>query len=67
MEGTSGIFTRALGTPLAEWGIPIDASVAVRFPKSEQFEKLAAEAAGLIRHALEKTSPERRRTSRYES
>jgi len=63
----SGIFTRALGTPLAEWGIPIDASVAVRFPKSEQFEKLAAEAAGLIRHALEKTSPERRRTSRYES
>ncbi len=48
----SGIFSRALGTPLGEWGIPIDASVAVRFPKAEQFERLAAEASGLLRHAL---------------
>lgn len=51
----SGVFTRALGIPLAEWGIPIDASVAVRFPKPEQFEKLAAEAAQLTRQALEET------------
>ena len=51
----SGIFSRALGTPLAEWGIPIDASVAVRFPKPEQFEKLVVEAAGLVRHAMEES------------
>jgi hypothetical protein len=49
----SGIFSRALGTPLAEWGIPIQASVAVRFPKPDQFESLAGEAADLIRRALE--------------
>lgn len=48
----SGVFTRALGTPLAEWGIPIDPSIAIRFPKPEQFEVLAAEAGNLIRHAL---------------
>jgi hypothetical protein len=49
----SGVFTRALGTPLAEWGIPIDPSVAIRFPKPEQFEALAAEAGNLIRQGLE--------------
>jgi len=53
----SGVFSRSLGTPLAEWGIPIDASVAVRFPKPEQFEKLAAEAAGLVRHAMAESAP----------
>ena len=49
----SGVFTRALGTPLAEWGIPISAAVAVRFPKPEQFEALASEAADLFRRSLE--------------
>jgi hypothetical protein len=55
----SGVFTRALGTPLAEWGIPINASVALRFPRPDQFEALAGEASKLIRHALEEapTSP----------
>jgi hypothetical protein len=53
----SGVFSRSLGTPLAEWGIPIDASVAVRFPKPEQFEKLAAEAARLVRHAMAESAP----------
>ncbi len=48
-----GVFTRALGTPLAEWGIPIDPSVAIRFPKPEQFEAFAAEAGDLIRLAIE--------------
>jgi hypothetical protein len=49
----SGIFSSALGTPLAEWGIPVQTSVAVRFPKPEQFEALAVEAADLIRRAFE--------------
>jgi len=49
----SGVFSRALGTPLAEWGIPIQASMAVRFPKPDHFETLAGETADLIRRALD--------------
>jgi hypothetical protein len=49
----SGVFTRALGTPLAEWGIPLPASAAVRFPKAEHFESMASEAADLVRKALD--------------
>ncbi len=52
----SGVFTRALGTPLAEWGIPIDPSVAIRFPKPEQFEAFTAEAGNLIQGALHESS-----------
>jgi hypothetical protein len=52
----SGVFTRALGTPLAEWGIPLPASTAVRFPKAEQFGTMASEAAGLVRKALAEVS-----------
>ena len=52
----AGIFTRALGTPLAEWSIPIPASVAIRFPKVEDFEPIAREACQLIRQALEETA-----------
>ncbi|HYQ96158.1 MAG TPA: hypothetical protein VER38_04030 [Candidatus Eisenbacteria bacterium] len=51
----SGIFTRALGTPLAEWAIPIPASVAIRFPKAADFAPIALEACGLIRQALDET------------
>jgi len=51
----AGTFTRALGTPLAEWAIPIPASVAIRFPKAEDFEPIALEACQLIRQALAET------------
>jgi hypothetical protein len=52
----AGIFTRALGTSLAEWAIPIPASVAIRFPKVEDFEPIALEACQLIRQALAETA-----------
>ncbi len=45
----SGVFTRAIGTPLAEWSIPVHPGVAIRFPKPEEFEALAAEAGSLLR------------------
>jgi hypothetical protein len=52
----SGVFTRTLGVPLAEWGVPIHPGVAVRFPKPEDFEVLAAEVEGLLRGALAETA-----------
>lgn len=54
----SGTFTRALGTPLAEWGVPIPPGNAVRFPKPEAFEVMAREVAELLLRsvkALEET------------
>ena len=45
----SGVFSRALGVPLAEWGLPIHPGIAVRFPKPEDLEGLAAEVDGLLR------------------
>ena len=45
----SGVFTAALGTPLAEWGMPIHPGVAVRFPKLEDLDGLAGEVEGLVR------------------
>jgi hypothetical protein len=53
----SGVFSRALGVPLAEWGVPVHPGVAVRFPKPEDFEALAGEVEGLIRGALSETWP----------
>jgi hypothetical protein len=47
----SGVFTRALGTPLAEWSIPIHPGIAVRFPSAADFQALAGEAERLIRTA----------------
>jgi hypothetical protein len=47
----SGVFSRALGTPLAEWSIPIHPGIAVRFPTATDFQALAAEAESLIRTA----------------
>jgi hypothetical protein len=44
----SGIFTRALGTPLAEWGVPMTPAGSVRQPKLEGFESIAREVAELI-------------------
>ncbi len=52
----SGVFTRALGTPLVEWGIPVGPDVAVRFPKPDQFESLSGEVERLVRGALEETA-----------
>jgi hypothetical protein len=48
----SGVFTRALGTPLAEWGVPLPSGNAVRFPKPEGFEAMAREGAELILRAV---------------
>lgn len=47
----SGVFTRALGTPLAEWGIPLPPGNAVRFPKPEAFAAMELEAAELLLRA----------------
>lgn len=44
----SGLFTRALGTGLAEWGIPLPPGSAIRFPQPDEFEAMALEAADLI-------------------
>lgn len=44
----SGLFTRALGTPLAEWGVPLPHSTAVRFPRPEAFEAMVREASALM-------------------
>lgn len=48
----AGIFTRALGTSLVEWAIPVPASVAIRFPKPRQFEAIVEEASELIRRSV---------------
>jgi hypothetical protein len=45
----AGLFTRALGTSLAEWGIPLPSGAQVRFPKPDQFEAMALEAGELYR------------------
>ena len=47
----SGVFTRALGLGLSEWGIPLAPGAQVRFPKPEEFEAMAAEAGGLFAKA----------------
>jgi len=55
-----GVFTRALGMPLAEWGVPIHPGIAVRFPKPEEFESLVGEVENLVRAARQEAAgPER--------
>jgi hypothetical protein len=44
----SGIFTRTLGVPLAEWGIPLPAGTTVRAPSPEGFAAIAREVAALL-------------------
>lgn len=44
----SGIFTRALGTPLLEWAVPLPEGGMIRFPKPEIFESIRREIAGLL-------------------
>lgn len=47
----SGLFTRALGLGLAEWGIPLTSGAQVRFPSPEEFEGMATEVGGLLARA----------------
>lgn len=44
----SGIFTRALGTGLAEWAVALPPATMVRFPKPDAYEAVAREVAELI-------------------
>ena len=44
----SGLFTRALGTGLAEWAVALPPATMVRFPKPDAFESIAREVAELI-------------------
>ena len=44
----SGLFTRALGTGLAEWAVPLPPATMVRFPKPEALETIAREIAELL-------------------
>jgi len=44
----SGLFTRALGTGLAEWAVALPPATMVRFPKPEAFEAIAREVAELL-------------------
>ncbi len=44
----SGAFSRTLGIPLAEWGVPLPAGSAVRQPSPEAYRRLVAEIAELV-------------------
>lgn len=44
----SGLFTRALGLPLAEWGVPLPPGTAIRFPSSDSLERIERELAELF-------------------
>jgi len=45
---TSGLFTRALGTPLVEWAVPLPASTPVRSPGTDALLALERELAELF-------------------
>lgn len=52
----SGVFSRALGINLVEWGIPLPSGAQVRFPSPEQFGVMALEASELFRKvSMERT------------
>ena len=44
----SGAFSRALGVPLAEWGVPLPAGSTLRQPSPEAYRPVIAEIAELI-------------------
>jgi hypothetical protein len=48
----SGIFTKALGTPLAEWSVPLPPGTAIRFPSAEALEAIERELAELLLRAV---------------
>ncbi len=53
----SGVFTRALGVPLAEWGVPIPRSGMIRIPTPEIFESIQSEVAELVLRAAALLKP----------
>jgi hypothetical protein len=55
----SGVFSRAVGMPLVEWGIPLPAGNAVRFPKADAFGTMEQEAAELALRGLGALDDER--------
>lgn len=48
----SGLFTKMLGTPLAEWGVPLQAGAAIRFPTAEALAAMERELAELLLRAM---------------
>jgi hypothetical protein len=54
----SGVFTRALGTPLLEWAVPLPEGGMIRYPKPETFEPIQREIAGLLLRGRGMLSPE---------
>ncbi|HEY7727845.1 MAG TPA: hypothetical protein VID50_05280 [Candidatus Eisenbacteria bacterium] len=44
----SGVFTRALGVPLMEWGVPLPSGGEIRFPTTDSFHRLVGEATSLL-------------------
>lgn len=53
----SGIFTRALGTPLVEWGIPLPRGAAIRFPTADAVEAIERELAELLLRGMGALKP----------
>jgi len=47
----SGLFTRALGTPLSEWSVPLQPGVALRAPTATAFEAIESELAEVFLRA----------------
>jgi hypothetical protein len=54
----SGLYTRALGTPLTEWGVPLPAGMMLRFPKPDAFEAVAREIGELLLRATDALAAE---------
>jgi len=48
----SGVFSRATGMPLVEWGIPLGSGNAVRFPKEDAFGAMEEEALEVMLRAV---------------
>jgi hypothetical protein len=46
--GPSGLFSRALGVGLFEWGVPLPRGTAFRIPKPAEFEAISMEIADLL-------------------
>jgi len=53
----SGIFTRALGTPLVEWAIPLPRGTAIRFPNADGVEAIEREMAELFLRGMGALKP----------
>jgi hypothetical protein len=53
----SGLFSKALGTPLAEWSVPLPDGTPIRFPSAEALETLERELAELFLRGLGALSP----------